>query len=168
MANKSSFTAEQWNRIIQAPLLAGFAISAADPNGFIGALQEGMASSEALAAAKTDSGADELIASVVDDLFTPEGRISAREGVRKIIQGAALDEIKIRALEELRSTAKILDATTPLEARSFKVWLNHIAQRVAEASAEGGLLGFGGEKVSTSELATLAEIASALGACATP
>ncbi|MDJ0447986.1 hypothetical protein [Methylocystis sp. JR02] len=164
MANKSSFTAEQWDRIIQAPLLAGFAISAADPNGFIGALKEGMASAEALSAAKTDGGADELIQSVVDDLFTPEGRTSAREGVRKIIQGAALDDIKIRALEELRSTAKILDATTPLEARPFKNWLSHIARLVAEASAEGGFLGFGGEQVSASERATLAEIASALGA----
>ncbi|WP_330082510.1 hypothetical protein [Methylocystis iwaonis] len=164
MANKSSFTAEQWDRIIQAPLLAGFAISAADPNGFIGALKEGMASAEALSAAKTDGGADELIQSVVDDLFTPEGRTSAREGVRKIIQGAGLDDIKIRALEELRSTAKILDATAPLEARPFKNWLSHIARLVAEASAEGGFLGFGGEQVSASERATLTEIASALGA----
>ncbi|KAF2992141.1 hypothetical protein OGR47_09800 [Methylocystis sp. MJC1] len=164
MADKSSFTADQWDRIIQAPLLAGFAISAADPNGFIGALQEGMASAQALAAAKTDGGSDELIKAVVDDLLTPEGRTSAREGIRKIIQGVELNEIKIRALEELRSTAKILDATAPLEARPFKNWLSQIAWFVAEASAEGGFLGFGGEKISAAERATLAEIAAALGA----
>jgi hypothetical protein len=164
MANKSNFTPDQWKKIMQAPLLAGFAVSAGDPSGFIGTLQEGMASAKALAAAKADAGADELIKAVVDDLLTPEGRSSAREGIRTLIQDCKLEEIRIRALEELRSTAKILDATAPLESRAFKNWLNYIANLVAEAGTEGGFLGFGGEKVSAAERATLADISTALGA----
>ena len=38
-----------------------------------------------------------------------------------------------------------------------------IAARVAEAGTEGGFLGFGGEKVSAAEKATLDRLASALG-----
>ncbi len=163
MANRSSFTQAQWSRVLQAPLLAGFAVSAADPSGFIGTIQEGMASAKALAAAKANPDADELIKAVVDDLLTPEGRTGAREGVRLLIQGAEMTEVKIRALEELRSTAKILDATAPLEARPFKNWLVQIAHLVAEAGTEGGFLGFGGEKISAAERATLAEITAALG-----
>ena len=45
---------------------------------------------------------------------------------------------------------------------AFKAWLGAIAERVAEASKEGGFLGFGGVQVSDAEKATLAEIAGAL------
>lgn len=164
MANKASFTKEQWDKVLQAPLLVGFAVSAGDPSGFIGMIQESMASANALAAAKADPGADELIRAAVDDLLTPEARTTARERIRLLIQGCELAEIKIRALEELRNTAKILDATAPLESRPFKNWLNEIANLVAQAGTEGGFLGFGGEKVSAAERATLTEISAALGA----
>jgi hypothetical protein len=162
MANKSGFTPDQWKKIAEAPLLVGFAVSACDPSGLFGTLQEGMASARALAAAKADPGADELIKAVVDDLLTPEGRTAAREGVRLLIQGAKIDEIKSRTLEELRSTAKILDAVAPHDSLPFKNWLREIANLVAEAGTEGGFLGFGGEKVSEKERATLGEISAAL------
>jgi hypothetical protein len=45
---------------------------------------------------------------------------------------------------------------------SFKGRLRQINQHVAEASTEGGFLGFGGVPVSESEKATLTEISSAL------
>jgi hypothetical protein len=41
--------------------------------------------------------------------------------------------------------------------------LNGLASKVAEASKEGGFLGFGGVQVSDAEKAALAEISSALG-----
>lgn len=163
MADKSAFAPEQWDKILQAPLLVGFAVSAGDPGGLIGALQESMASARALAAARADGGAAALVRAVVDDLLTPEGRTTAREGVRSLIQGAALPEIKEKALAELRATAGFLDAVAPEEAGAFKNWLVHIAELVAGAASEGGILGFGGEKVSEPERAALAAIAAALG-----
>lgn len=164
MPNKSNFTPEEWKKILEAPLLAGFAVSAGDPSGFIGTLQEGLASAKALAAAKADPGADALIKAVVEDLMTPEGRTAAREGVKTLIQGAQLSEIKGRSLAELGRTAEILKAKAPAESAAFRNWLNEIAKLVAEAGVEGGFLGFGGVKVTESERATLSEIASALNA----
>jgi len=164
MANKSNFTAEEWRKVLEAPLLAGFAVSAGDPSGLIGTLQEGLASAKALAAAKADANADELIKAVVEDLLTPEGRTAARDGVKTLIQGAKLSEIKGRALAELEHTAAVLDSKAPTDAKAFKNWLNYIAKMVAEAGTEGGFLGLGGEKVTDSERATLAEISTALGA----
>lgn len=163
MADKSTFTADEWKKIIEAPLLAGFAVTAGDPSGFIGMLQEGLASAKALAAAKADANADALIKAVVDDLLTPEGRTAAREGVKSMIQGAQLSDIKDRALAELGQTAAILNAKAPAEATAFRNWLNYIAKMVAEAGTEGGFLGFGGVKVTDSERATLDEIAKTLG-----
>ena len=47
-------------------------------------------------------------------------------------------------------------------APAFKAWLEDMARRVAEASKEGGFLGFGGVQVSDAERATLAELSAAL------
>jgi hypothetical protein len=163
MATKTDFTPEQWSKLIQAPLLAGFAVSAADPSGLIGTLQEGMASARALATAKSESS-DALIKAVVEDLLTADGRNTAREGVQTLIQGGQLPEIKARALAELAEAGRILDTVAPADAAAFKSWLNSVATSVAEAASEGGFLGFGGVKVSENERATLAEISAVLKA----
>ena len=109
MADKSNFTADEWKKILESPLLAGFAVSAGDPSGFIGTLQEGFANAKALAAAKSDPNADALIKAVVNDLLTPDGRAAARDGVKNVVDGAKLNELKGRALGELRRTASILE-----------------------------------------------------------
>jgi hypothetical protein len=56
----------------------------------------------------------------------------------------------------------ILDANAPGDAPAFKAWLRSISQKVAEASLEGGFLGFGGIQVSKAETTTLRDIAEAL------
>jgi hypothetical protein len=50
----------------------------------------------------------------------------------------------------------------PEEADEFKKWLLAVGQRVAEASNEGGIFGFGGERVSEAEKNVLRQIAFAL------
>jgi len=75
MATKPDFTPEQWRKLLEAPLLVGFAVSAAAPSGLIGTFLASMASADALAAARSD--ASELVRAVVDDLLTAEGRTAA-------------------------------------------------------------------------------------------
>jgi hypothetical protein len=94
---------------------------------------------------------------------TSEGRSAAQEFVKGRLQGAKREDIKQRAIDVLRSAAAIIDQKAPAEAAAYKAWLLHIASNVAEASKEGGFLGFGGVAVSDAEKATLSEIASALG-----
>ena len=65
-------------------------------------------------------------------------------------------------LAELSQSAALVDAKAPDDSEGFKAWLRHISERVANASSEGGFMGFGGVKVSDAEKATLAEIAQAL------
>lgn len=164
MAVKTDFTSDEWKKLLESPLLAGFAISAADPSGIFGTLKEGLANAGALAEAKTGAS-DTLIKAVADDLLTAEGRVSARDGVKALIQAAGgIGGVKDKALAALAQTAAILDAKAPADAPAFKAWLAGIANRVAEAGSEGGFLGFGGEQVSATEKATLAEITKALGA----
>jgi hypothetical protein len=88
--------------------------------------------------------------------------MAAREGVRLLIQDAEMPQIKAIALAELRATVAMLDRACPRESRPFRSWLNEVAARVAEAAKEGGLLGFGGVRVSDAERAALEEISAAL------
>ena len=71
-----------------------------------------------------------------------------------------------RSLDGLAKVSAILAAKAPGDAEGFKAWLRTISQKVAEASVEGSFLGFGGQRVSEAEKATLADIARSLGATA--
>ena len=162
MANKQSFTPEEWTKILESVMLARMAVSAAEPSGLWGLLKEGVASSSALAAAKSDSGSSELIKAVVAEYETSEGRSSVQEALRKRFSGAKPADVVQRSLENLREVSGILAAKAPGDAPGFKAWLNTISEKVAEASSEGGFLGIGGVKVSDKEKATLADISKAL------
>jgi hypothetical protein len=57
----------------------------------------------------------------------------------------------------------VLAQKAPADAEAYKLWVYQIAKRSAEAAKEGGVLGFGGEKVSSAEVTALSEVATALG-----
>jgi hypothetical protein len=162
MAIKTNFSADEWKIVLEAPVLAGFALTAADPSGLFGTLKEGWANAKELVAAKT-SASDELIKSVAEDLFTSEGRSGAHDHMMEVLKGAKREELKDRALGELKRAVALVDARAPADAAAFRQWLSHIAQIVAEAGSEGGFLGFGGVQVSDKEKATLDELHTALG-----
>jgi hypothetical protein len=70
-------------------MLAGMAVSAAEPSGLWGALKEAFASSSALAAAKTNAESSEIIKAVVAEFETKEGRAAVQEALRQHLAGAA-------------------------------------------------------------------------------
>src|ERR1700722_3961458 len=136
MATKADFTQDEWKLLLQSPLIAGVAISAADPSGIIGMMRESMARARAL----------------------------AQDGVKTAITGAKTPaEIVAKALDALKAASAVLDAKGGADAMPFKSWLAGVAKSVAEAAPEGGFLGFGGTQVSEAEKATVAQIAGALG-----
>jgi len=163
MVTKNDFAPAEWKKLVQAPLLAGFAVTAADPSSFVGTLQEAFANAKQLAEAKAGNSG-ELVKAIAEEVLTSSGRADAREGIRSIVQGAKLDEIKGKALEALKETAALVNQKAPGEAKAFNGWLAQIAKTVAEAGTEGGFLGFGGVKVSDAEKATLGEISKILSA----
>lgn len=161
MAAKSDFTADEWAKIVASPLLASVAVTAAEPSGLWGTLQEGFAGAGGLTGARDSTVS--LIKEIVAALTTSEGRTAARDAVRAQSTGAAnAAEIASRSIAALGDIASILDAKAGADASAVKQWIYANADRVANAATEGGFLGFGGEKVSASEKATLAQLASAL------
>jgi hypothetical protein len=164
MADKTTFTKDEWTLLLESPLVAGVAVSAADPNGLWGLLKESFASGSALVHAKTDAGINPLIKAVAADFISGDGKSAVREGVREKFGGGQAAGVKTKSIDSLRQVSALLAAKAPGDAAAFKDWLRQISQRTAEAATEGGgLLGIGGIQVSDAEKATLAEISTALG-----
>jgi hypothetical protein len=163
MSNKQNFKPDEWTKILESTMLAGMAVSAAQPSGLWGALKEAFASSSALAAAKSNAGSNELIKAVVAEFETKEGRSAVQEALRQHLAGAKPADAVQRSLANLREVSTILNSKAPQDAAGFKAWLQAISKNVAEASSEGGFLGIGGVQVSDTEKATLADISEALG-----
>ncbi|MGO4571486.1 hypothetical protein [Microvirga sp. 2TAF3] len=162
MASKASFTPEEWARIVASPMVAGMAITAAEPSGLWGLLKESMSSGWALLEVQKDPNANPLVKAVASDIADPATRDAVRTSFQDRFKGSQFSEVKEKAIDELRAVAAILDAKAPEDAPAFKAWLRHVAQEAAEAGKEGGFLGFGGVAVSDAEKATLDEIANAL------
>ena len=162
MADKNSFTPDEWKTLMESVMATGVAVSAAEPSGLWGMMKEGFASAAVLSEAKSKQDANPLIRALVDDFVTSEGRQSVQNGLKEKFQGAKAADIKERSINLLRQASAIVDTKAPQDAPAFKSWIGQLGQRVADASKEGGFLGFGGIQVSEAEKATLNEITNAL------
>jgi len=163
MADKTNFTKEEWTLLLESPMIAGMAVTAADPSGLWGLLKESFAGGSALAQAAS-ANTNALVKAVVTDFSSSEGRSTARDGLKAKFAASQPSDLKMKAIDSLRQVSALLDAKAPDDAASFKAWLRQISQSTAEAATEGGgLFGVGGVQVSDAEKATLTEISSALG-----
>ncbi len=161
MAHKDNFTASDWAEVVRGPMIASFAITAADPSGLVGTVQEAAATARALAEAKA-AGDFSLASEVVAEFETPEGRKMAREGVQGLTKGHSPAEATSVAVDRLSRVARLVEDHAPDQADAYKAWLRELARKVAQAAKEGGVLGFGGVAVSDAERKTLADIDAAL------
>lgn len=164
MADKSSFTKEEWTLLLESPMMAGMAITVADPSGFWGLLKESFAGGSALAKVMADPGANPLVKALANDFSTSEARSTARDGLKAKFANSQPADVKTKSIEALRQVSAVLAAKAPGDAAAFKSWLRQVSQGTAEAASEGGgLFGLGGVQVSEAEKATFAEISNALG-----
>ena len=67
-------------------------------------------------------------------------------------------------VEDCREAAGVLARIDPQQASEYKAWAMQIADKVAQASTEGGFLGIGGTRLSDAETKLIEEIRGALGA----
>jgi hypothetical protein len=158
MTSKASFTDDEWDRVRRAPLVAGMAITIADPGGPIEISKEMMAT---LRAATVPPSQEELLAAVALDLQAKMDQKQNPAGGFKP-KGAATAGTEI--LDELRAVdAIVAEKATPEETQAFRGWLVTAAQAAAGAAKEGGFMGFGAVQVSEGEQAMLDQLRGALG-----
>jgi hypothetical protein len=162
MTSRADFTDAEWERLGRAPLLVGAAVALADPGGPIDALKESGAALQAVLAAAQSAERGPLVHAVAADVAE---RARQRQNP---LGGFRPDRDPARAhrqiLDELRAVNALLEQrTTPEETAAFREWLKAAAQGTALAAKEGGVLGFGGERVSENEQQMLEELGAIFG-----
>jgi hypothetical protein len=147
MTAKSEFNAEEWERIARAPALAGVMVALADRGG---TFRESLALGKAYAAAKRDGGGSELLQELVASPPSLDRQSAGQpDQIPEQIQEA------VRLVEE---------KATPEEAEEYRQFILRLADVVAHAHKEGGVLGIGGKEVSPEEQAALDRLSSILSA----
>jgi len=158
MASKADFTTEEWKTIVAAPPMVGLAVTCASPNGPWGVLKEMLSMGMAMAEMLQKGSSNALIAELAADLKARQTKPEPPQGIKDPEQAKELALNHVRMVNDIVNRKATRD-----EADEFKKWLLAVGQRVAEASNEGGIFGFGGERVSDAEKNALRQIAFALG-----
>jgi hypothetical protein len=157
VTKKTDYTDEEWATLRRAPLVAGLAITLADPGGPIEATKETMASLRAVASPGSDE--ELLVALSQDAMALTQQRQNPLKDFKP--KGATAGQ---EVLDELRAANEIVSAkATPEEAAGFRVGLIAAAKASADAAKEGGFMGFGAEQVSQGERTMLEQLGKVLG-----
>jgi hypothetical protein len=158
MTTKADFSEEEWATLVRSPMVAGAAITLADPGGPIEVLKETSAVLKFVTSSSSEQR-DDLVGELAGALrglaeqrqnplgdFKPRGALAGKEIV---------DEIS-------RADQIVSAKASPEEADAFRAWIMECAQRAADAAKEGGFMGFRAERVSQGEKDMLAQLRSAL------
>jgi hypothetical protein len=146
MTTKSEFNADEWERVARAPALAGVMVALADRGG---TFRESLSLGKAYAAARSEGGSElleELVASPPS--LNPES-VKQPDQIPEHIREA------VRTVEE---------KATDEEAEDYRQFIRRLADVVAHAHKEGGVLGIGGKEVSPEEQEALDRLSSTLSA----
>jgi hypothetical protein len=167
VANKTSFTTEEWNALCDAPQIVALAVAFSGASGITGTIKEVFASSKAIVEGmKSDS---ELIRSICAREEVQAAERELRGSIQQIkAEDFAGSQQKLAALavERVGAALAALHAKAPADVAAYKGFVKSLGERVAQASKEGGFLGFGGERVSAGEREMLAKLETALGGAA--
>jgi hypothetical protein len=150
MTRKADFNAEEWERVVQGPPLAGLRVIAADRGG---TLRESVSMAQTYAEARREHGESELL----DELVATPPQLDPR-------QLGSPETLPDKALAGLAEAVRTLEAkATPGEVDGYRRFVLGLAERVARAHKEGGFLGLGGKEISDEEQRALDEIVATLG-----
>jgi hypothetical protein len=161
MAKQDSFTVDEWTLLRLTPSLVAGGTAAADPSGLVSSIKESFAGAKTMAEAFKRHGALELFSALAADSSIPgmpDPKSMLGEGSRE----QQMVNLKAAVLVRVKSAAALVAAkATQAEAQAYTAMLVSVAEQAADASNEGGFLGFGGVRVSDKENAFIAEVKAA-------
>ena len=166
MATQVDFNEQDWFLISSTPSLVGTAVAMAGNSGMIGTLQEMMASVKGMMEANQAYPHNALIQAIVAQ---PQDREEAKARAERYQQMAMekMNEANIRSPQALAAQALgdfsnamglIASRGNHQEVTEYREWVLSVAKKVPEAAKEGGFLGFGGQQVSSEEVALLGQL----------
>ena len=149
---KAKYSPVQWDSVRYAPVAAAHVVIMADKSGPVGAIKEMRAATVAIDDARKGAPPTSLVSVAFASDF------SADE-LTKFVKGRTPAD----ALATVREAIEVVEHNSPTDAPQYRRLLADVATGVANASKEGGILGFGGTLVSAAEQAALDQIRAAIG-----
>jgi hypothetical protein len=157
MANKGSFSAEDWAKISTLPMNVMIAAASAQTDGSDDSNREVLAGMSELAQAEKTHANNELIQAVLADLKVKE----ADGKVEHDVQMTA-EEAQAFSQQTLSDCGVAVIAISKVageeEAAEFAGWIHDIAEQTVQAAKSGGFLGIGADEVSESEISFIAQL----------
>ena len=144
MTQRTDFTQEEWELILEGPPSAGLIVLSAQRGGTI---RESIAMAKAYVEARQHHGQSELLDEIVAAKPQPDHT-----------RYHSVEELKQHGLQHLRDAADLLERkATADEVEDYRRFILTLADKVANAHRESG------ESVSDAERAAIEEIATTLG-----
>lgn len=161
MAVKTDFSAAEWQTLRDAPHLVALAVATAGGSGLFGSLKEAIAPVGPIIDALKGENA------LLREVCQQDEMKAALASLRAMIDTADFATVRAKfraaALEQTWAAVDLLKRKdSGVDMAAYGGFLRELAQRVANAAAEGTLLGFGGERVSEPERMLLAELEQTL------
>lgn len=157
MTARADYTQDEWDTLRRATIVAGFAVSLADPGGPIELTKESLAAMRSAGLPPSD---DELLVAISQDALA--GQQQRHNVLGELDLRAAT--VREQVVAELEKANAILEAKATIEeTAAFRRWIVQTAQASADAAREGGFLGIGAKRVSEGERAMIARVREVLG-----
>lgn len=147
---RGRYSTEQWQTLRLGPVAAAGLVIGSSPSGVVGITKEVGALGDAIANLKESSSPASLFSLV------------AAEAVTKT-ELDALPTSTAEMLNLVKRSVATVSANSPIEGAAYAQFIVDVATKVAEASKEGGFLGFGGTRISDNERAAIDQIKAAIG-----
>src|SRR5437764_4285138 len=147
MTGKTDFSDEEWATLVRSPMVAGMAITIADPGGPIEVVKETSAVVKVVNVTANEQREDLVghlareVRAIAEQHHNPIGDFKPRGSDPK---QAIVDEIS-------RASQIVSAKASPEEGEAYGQWILDCAQRAANAAKEGGFMGFHAERVSQGE-----------------
>lgn len=168
----TNYTEEELNLLANTPHIMGAAMAFAGNSGLFGTAKEMLVNAQSVMAGITDYPKNTLIQSIL-----PNPKNNASEALEKMKKVRAWGEARMKAsgvdsaekfiqqaVSDCKTVTELLaDKASVQEALEYKQWALAIAEKVAMATTEGSVLGFGGERFSTHEKDLMNEFEAAMG-----
>jgi hypothetical protein len=165
MNTRNQFTSEEWNTLVEAPIKAGRAMIFASPSGPIGVVKETMVLFKSIKNVTKTPSQSPFLDTLGKQLHN---RLNAAKEIGDTLlsdlqSSTAPEETRTTAITACQAVPALLNRVTPNEAAAYKQFILSTANKVAEATDEGDVIGVRQEKVSQAEQSLLKDLKGALG-----
>jgi Bacterial protein of unknown function (DUF937) len=151
-ALRDMFDESEWLKVRRGPLQALYHVATAAMSGPVGLVKEFTAATDAVSEATQTAGPESLVGAAFGDGL-------AQDQLTQLAQERPESRV---VLDGLHESIALIARKSPADAQAYRDVVLNAAQRAAEATKEGGFLGFGGTKVSEAEQRALNDIRNAL------